>query len=131
MFNLDLSPTYRAPVTVQVRDAAGHLQADAFTAEFLRMGPDEFREFRLTIEDQGLSNRDIARKVLVGWTDLQDAAGAPVPYSDQARDILLGRVTGVAEAIMRTWYETVMEDVRKNLMPSADAGPAAVVKAAA
>lgn len=131
MFKLDLSPTYTLPVTVQVRDAAGASQPETFHAEFLRMGPDEFQAYRATIEAQQLSNIDIARKVLVGWSEMADAAGAPVPYSDAARDALLGQVTGAAEAVLRTWYESVMEDVRKNLLPSAATGPEAAMTATA
>jgi len=131
MFTLDLSPTYRMPVTLQVRGADGQFQADTFQADFRRMGPEEFDAYRETIQAQSLTDRDISQHVLCGWSDLQDAAGAPVPFDAAHVAALLGGVQGAAVAIARIWMESVMEEVRKNFSPPADTGPAAANKTTA
>lgn len=128
MFTLDLSPTYTLPVTVQVRAANGEPQPETFQAEFLRMGPEEFGAFRDDIAARQLDNIAISQHVLKGWTELADAQGAAVPFTDATRDALLKGVTGAAEAVMRTWFESVMEDVRKNLLPPAADGRVAEKK---
>jgi len=129
MFLLDLSPTYTLPVTVQVRAANGETQPEIFQAEFLRMGPEAFNAFRADIAARKLDNIAISQHVLQGWSDLADAAGAAVPFTEATRDALLKGVTGAAEAVMHTWFESVMEDVRKNLLPPDAAGRAAEQKA--
>jgi hypothetical protein len=127
MFKLDLSPTYSLPVTVQVRDASGEIKPETFRAEFLRMGPAEFNAFREDIAARQLDNIAISTHILKGWSELVDNNGAAVPFTDLTRDALLQNVTGAAEAVMHTWFESVMEDVRKNLLPPPATGPAATV----
>ena len=122
---LDLSPTYRMPVTVQVRGADGQILPETFTAEYLRMGPAEFDAYRATIHDQALSDQAIARHVLRGWDDLFDGEGRPVPFTTPALEALLGGVQGAAVAIARTYMDSVMEEVRKNWLPPVATGPAA------
>jgi len=126
MFKLDLSPTYTLPVTIQVRGADGSHTAGTIQAELLRMGPDDFEAYHAQIRAQNLSDQDVTRHVLKGWTDLVDAARVPIPYSDTARDALIAQVTGAATAIARAWHESVLEDVRKNLYPPDADGRAAV-----
>jgi len=126
MFKLDLSPTYTLPVTIQVRGADGIHTTGTIQAELLRMGPDDFEAYHAKIRTQNLSDQDVTRHVLKGWTDLVDPAGNPIPYSDTARDALVAQVTGAATAIARAWHESVLEDVRKNLYPPDADGRAAV-----
>lgn len=130
MFVLDLSPTYTLPVTLQVRGADGQFQAETFSAEFLRLGPDDFESYRKTIMEERLGDQDIARHVLRGWSDMQDGQGAPVPFDEPHREALLRGVQGAAVAIARAWMESVLEDIRKNCLPPAATGPAAELKAA-
>lgn len=131
MFILDLSPTYTLPVTVQVRAANGEAHPETFQAEFLRMGPADFDAYQQTMREQHLADADIAKHVLRGWSELADAKGAAVPFTEATCDALLRGVTGAAGAIARIWIDSVLEDVRKNLLPPDAAGPAAAQTATA
>jgi hypothetical protein len=127
MFKLDLSPTYSLPVTVQVRGASGEIKPETFRAEFLRMGPEEFDAYQQSMREQNLTDADIATHVLRGWHDMVDGTGAAVPFDAAHLDALLRGVTGAAAALARTWIESVLEEVRKNLLPPPATGPAATV----
>ena len=125
MFTLDLSHTYRANVTVYIRDAEGAQQPHTFQADFLRMGPEAFRDYMAQVSANGLDDRAVAAHVLQGWHGIADDQGQPVAYSEGTKTALLGGVTGAATAIARVWHESVMDDVRKNLLPPPSDGPAA------
>ena len=122
---LDLSPTYCMPVTLQVRQEDGQLLPETFTGHFLRMGTEEFETYRQTLVAEKTPDMDIARHVLRGWSDMEDAAGAPVPFDAAHLNALLLGVQGAPVAIVRIWMASVLEELRKNLLPPPSTGSAA------
>ena len=128
MFKLDLSPTYTVPVTIQVRGEDGEIKPETFRAEFLRMGPAEFDDYLKHVQHDHLDDADVSLHILRGWSGITTDAGEPVPFSAETRYALLKGVTGAASAIARTWHASVMEEIRKNLLPPPATGPAATVE---
>lgn len=122
---LDFSPTYAIPVTLQVRGQDGQISPETFTAHFLRMGPDEFTAYRHEIVEQKIPDQAIARRVLQGWSGMEDGEGAEVPFDPPHLDALLAGVHGADVAIVRAWMASVMEELRKNLLPPPSTGSAA------
>ncbi|HYC03717.1 MAG TPA: hypothetical protein VED40_10510 [Azospirillaceae bacterium] len=87
MFRIQVDQTYPFPVDVRVpSDAApGQFATHRFTALFRVLPTDEARA--LLAKPDSL-DRDLLGQVLVGWRDVADEDGQPLPFGDEARDRL-------------------------------------------
>lgn len=89
MFKIALSPTFRAPVTVEIVGADGSPQKYPFTAEFRRLKLSELEDLMARIRDKGLSDPDVLREVVSGWAQVVDEAGSELPFSADALEQVL------------------------------------------
>ncbi|MFP5250529.1 MAG: phage tail assembly chaperone, partial [Acidobacteriota bacterium] len=86
----------------------GTYQTNSFIVEFKRLSVAEMKQL-----PQDGTDADIARRVVAGWNEVEDANGQPLPFSAEALDKLLD-IVGVAPAIVRTYFECVSGAQEKN-----------------
>ena len=72
--------TYQRIVQVPQPQPDGTTRALSFTAQFLLLRQSELRAL-LTPD---VADVDFCRRVLVGWTGIEDPDGAPLAFSDEA-----------------------------------------------
>lgn len=108
-FKRTLSPTFSTTVTVNVPNDKGGFDKSTFVGVFNRYSADELQALR----DQNLNNRDLVRKVLVGWDMTDDATKAAVPFTpDELEACLQIEPTPLATAL--AFWETVNGARTKN-----------------
>lgn len=111
MFVISQSATYRFPVKFHTpkEDGTG-TDENSFTAVFKRMSVPEIQELT---SRQTLDDVTFARAVMVGWADVVDESGNPVPFSTDMFERLLTKV-GFASAVTRAFTASLEDAPRKN-----------------
>ena len=113
MFVLSQSESYSWPVAVEFPVDGGRFDKQTFDAQFKRLSQDRIREIWDQIQANEIDDDGLCREILIGWTGIQDANGADVPYSEKARGDLL-RVPLVAAAVVSAWLDSLSKAKRKN-----------------
>lgn len=113
MFVLSQSESYSWPVAVEFPVDGGRFDKQTFDAQFKRLPQDRIRQIWEQIQANEIDDDGLCHEILVGWTGIQDAKGAEVPYSEKARGVLL-RVPLVAAAIVSAWLDSLSKAKRKN-----------------
>ena len=112
MFKIVTTPTYTWPVTVELPTDGGKTEKATFDAEFKRLTQSRVDEIKKAVERGEMTDADLAREALVGWSGVVDGDG-PVPYSESARDQLLD-IPMVATAIVMALLGSLSGARRKN-----------------
>lgn len=112
MFKIVQNPTYTWPVTVEFPSDGGRVEKATFDIEFKRLTQTRLNEIRDAIEKGTITDGDLAREVITGWSGINDDKG-PVPYSEAARDQLLD-IPLVASAIVMAMFGSIAGAKRKN-----------------
>jgi hypothetical protein len=85
----------------QPKDSA--FRSFSFRAEFLDIRQ---AEIDAIIEDSDYADRDLLRKVLVGWQDIVGPDKQPVPFSEEVREQLIER-PWVRTPMVRVYFEVI------------------------
>lgn len=112
MFKIVQNPTYTWPVTVEFPSDGGRTEKSSFDAEFKRITQSRLNEIRDSIEKGTITDLDLAREVVVGWSGVTEDQG-PMPYSEAARDQLL-EIPLVAASIVMAFFGSISGAKRKN-----------------
>lgn len=112
MFKIVQNPTYSWPVTVEFPSDGGRVEKATFDVEFKRLSQTRLNEITEAIGKSTITDGDLAREVIVGWSGITDENGA-VPYSEAARDQLLD-IPLVAGAIVMAMFNSITGAKRKN-----------------
>lgn len=112
MFKIVQSDEYTWPVTVEVPTDGGRSDKSTFDAKFKRLTQSRMDEIRKGISAGDVTDVDLAREVLVGWSGVVDDKG-DVPYSEAARDRLLDIPT-VSSAVVMALLGSLSGARRKN-----------------
>ena len=104
MFRLQLSPVFEVKVRFEAQAETGCARAvHEFTARVRRLTDDEADKLGQDVLKERLTDRTIAKRLLVGWgDDVADGSGNPLPYTDANVDAVLN-VDGVGSAIVAAW----------------------------
>lgn len=103
MFQLSLTPTYRAAVRFDVPTEDGQRLQCSFQALFPRMTSDELEAFGKKAATEKWTDRQIAAQLLRGWgDDLRDAEGNPLLFSTSNVTLLLN-TAGVGAAVVEAF----------------------------
>lgn len=113
MFVIGKSDSYSWPVTVEFPVDNGKMETQSFTARLKRLPQTKLEEIELAMVNEKMSDREVAKEVLVGWEDVVDANSKEIPFSDTAKDQLLDHAL-VAGAIVRALHESLRGGKRKN-----------------
>lgn len=111
MFVISQSATYRYPVKFHSpkEDGTGN-DENSFTAVFKRLSVPEIQELT---GRRNLDDITFAKAVMVGWADVVDENGNPVPFSTHMFETLLNKL-GFARAVTRAFTESLEDAPRKN-----------------
>lgn len=111
MFKIEKAKTIKWPVAVNIPRDGGKTTKATFNAEFNLLPQDELD----TILRDGGNDQDIGCAVLTGWDGVAGDDGAPLSFSDEARDYLL-KITYVRSAILAAYFQCASgrEAARKN-----------------
>lgn len=111
-FILDLTPTYRKKVIVEVPNNKGGIDKSEFTVEFKRVpltGDDNQDEGVLSVDDlRNMTQLEVLRYVVVGWDGLLDKARSDVPFNTATLAALLSiphAVFAMADAFWTSIYK--------------------------
>lgn len=113
MFVLKQSDSYSWPVIVKFPVSGGRHKEEKFDAEFKRVSHSRIRSLQKQIQNDEVTDADLAKEVLLGWKGVQDEAGNEIPFSIENRDQLLD-VALVASAIVTSFFESILGAKRKN-----------------
>ncbi len=84
-FRIAKTPRFKTKVKFKTPNASGGHDQCSITAEFERITLSEMRALR----DAEENDLPLLRRVLVGWEDVSDEDGNPMPFSEAARDALI------------------------------------------
>ena len=112
MFNIVVSASYTWPVKVVLPVSGGRSEAHSFDVEFRRLGKAAVQALQERAIAPEADPADLAREIVLGWSGVSDGA-ADIPFSDTALRHVLD-IQGVAAAIVRAYFESVLGAARKN-----------------
>lgn len=113
MFVISQKSSYTWPVSVEFPTDGGKTERQSFDAEFKRLPQSRINEIRSLIERNEITDTELARDILTGWSGVQDGHGDAVPFSEASRDQLLD-VALVANAVIMAWLGSLTGAKRKN-----------------
>jgi len=113
MFKLSLPNEYAWPIRVDFTCADGRKQTQHFTATFPRLPQSELDELMRGMQSGDIDDATLADRVLVGWSDVQDASGDTLDYSPAAKAALLDTYP-VRPSVLKAWFESLTGAKVKN-----------------
>lgn len=105
MLKIVNNPEFSHEVTVRVPVDGGFVD-QTFTARFRVVDWSGLKDLDVPPEEQ-------LRRVWIGWEGIEDEAGKPLPFSDAARDRLIGMLF-VQVAVLRTYVDAIRGATRGN-----------------
>ena len=99
----DLDDTFEWQVKLLI-PTKNKRRTETFNAVFKRITQDRYNEIARLQEEEGLTNEDVVRELMVGWSGMQDKEGNELPYSDSRLNKILD-VFGVAGYILKAFGE--------------------------
>lgn len=109
MFQIASKNTCKWPVNVQVPQDGGKRAKQTFTAEFMLLPP----ERQHALKNGSIPDEEFLCDVVVGWSGVNDADGADLPFSDEARDKLIA-IPYVRAALIEAYFDFVAGGRLKN-----------------
>lgn len=113
MFTLAVTPSFTAPVVVDLPTNNGKFERRNFDAVFKRVDAKELKELRGKLNSGELDDDSFVRIVLVGWEKVTDEHKAPVIFSEEVRDQLLA-IHPVTPAVIKSFFASINGSAEKN-----------------
>ncbi len=113
MFSIALTPTYWWPVTVQVAQDGGAFAESTFEVEFTRLDDDEFKALLDDVRARGRTDRETVPDLVRSFRNVINGSGVQVPFNAESLAVLL-KISGVASAIVRAYFQSRTEAARGN-----------------
>lgn len=112
-FILDLSDGYLWPVKFSIPVDGGRHETQTFEGRFMRLPQERIeellrmgREYAVAVRKAepltGMSDREIAAEVLIGWEGINASDGQELPFNKSNKAKLLS-IPGVASAVTSAW----------------------------
>lgn len=103
-FKIDLSPTFRAEVAIDIPGEDGDIVTRKFTGVFTRMSSSQLTGLK---DEADMTDREFAQSLLQGWgndmTLVTDEAGQPAAYCPEALECLLD-IPSATNGIISSFY---------------------------
>lgn len=117
-FKLAVTPTFRQKVTVELPNDNNGKDLSTFTAVYKRLTEDEFQDFIRDIQrgeddPDKPTRRELAERVLDGWSDVIDNDKQQVEYNAANREAMLS-IPQAVQSIVTTFVESHSQGKRKN-----------------
>lgn len=107
MFKLDPSPSYFAPVAIDILDDDGIKRTHRFDARFARLNESQVADIQAQAEAKTITDTDVLDRVLLGWRGVQDASGVDLPYTRDAREQACAAFVGLRQALVMAWFASL------------------------
>lgn len=124
-FKLDLSPSYRWPVSFTITGEDGAPTPCVLELDFKRLKQSELEELikQLTSDDSRgrLADRDFCLAHVLGWHGVKDNEDKDLAFSIEGLLTLL-EIVGVQGAIVRAYFDSVKVGQEKNSQPQPEPG---------
>lgn len=111
-FVLKQSDTYSWPVSFEI-PVDGRHESQSFKGIFKRMSQKWIRDVLKKIEEEKISDYDVAKEVLAGWEDVRDESDKDIAFTAKALDQLL-EIPTVSGAIVVSFFESITGAKEKN-----------------
>lgn len=119
-FVLSKSATYTWPVNIETATDGGKQRRESFTAEFRRLDQSRIDEINIIAARRqrqlegkepinpadDISDLEIANEILAGWSDIFDADGEQVPFTESAKKELI-EIPTVAHSLCKAFVESM------------------------
>lgn len=112
MFKIVQPTEYTWPISVEFPTDGGRTEKASFDGVFARLTQTRITEIKDLIEKGQITDIDLAREVLIGWSGVVDDSGE-VPFSNAAKEKLLD-IPKVATAVVVALFESLTGSRRKN-----------------
>ena len=99
----DLDDTFEWQVKLLI-PTKNKRRTETFNAIFKRISQERYNEIARLQDEEGLSNEDVVREIMVGWSGMQDKEGNELPYTASRLNKILD-VFGVAGYILKAFGE--------------------------
>ncbi len=113
MFTLGSSENFEWPVRVSLPVSGGKHQEVSFKAAFKRLPQSRCKELLLLGRTGEISDNDVVKEVLTGWSDVVDNDSRELPFNPANLDRLL-EVPTAGACIVAAYFEAVGGGKRKN-----------------
>lgn len=115
MFKIAAATTYWWPVIVRQpsQDKPGEIDEFSFEVEYRYLGQAENAALLAEVGKDSLLDRQVAHRIVVNFRGVETAAGAALPFSTEALDMLTNE-PGVDYAIVHTYFNSRDKAARKN-----------------
>lgn len=111
-FVLKQSDTYTWPVTFEI-PVDGQHETQSFDAVFKRMSQSWIREVAKKIDEGKISDIEVAKQVVAGWSGVNDAQGKEIPFSIKGLETMLD-IPSVAGAVVLAYFNSISGAKEKN-----------------
>jgi len=91
-------------VTAKIYTGLGKSVSVRFKPVFRKLKRDELQEITRDVESQVLTDGELIREHLLGWSGLKGHEDQEVPFSDEALDEMLGEI-GYVRALVEGFME--------------------------
>ena len=88
-FVLKQSETFSWPVTFDLPVDGGLHETQTFDVHYKRMPQKWIREIARKIEADKVTDTEVAKEIVAGWTGITDEAGKEIPFSQKALEQIL------------------------------------------
>jgi hypothetical protein len=124
-FVLTQSSSYSWPVSFDVPVDGGRHEKQTFDAELKRLPQSRIIEIQEAVQkrlgaiqrdeetDEMITDQEIAREILIGWSGVNDEDANPIPFSEKSKAQLLD-VPTVTAAIVTAYFNSLQGAKRKN-----------------
>ena len=86
----DLDDTFEWQVKLLI-PTKNKRRTETFNAIFKRISQERYNEIARLQDEEGLSNEDVVREIMVSWSRMQDKEGNELPYTASRLDKILER----------------------------------------
>jgi hypothetical protein len=112
-FVLKQSDQFSWPVTFDLPVDGGLHETQTFDVHFKRMPQKWIREIAKKIDAEKVTDTEVAREIVLGWTGITDEAGKDIPFSQKALEQLL-EIPTLAGAMVLTFFKATAGIKEKN-----------------
>lgn len=113
MFIVTQTPTYTAPVIVEMPSDNGKTKIVKFNARFKRLPQDEIDTLYDRIRDKDLDDEKLVHEVTVGWDGVADAQGTPLDFTPENFEQVLG-IYPVQASLAKAFFNSLKGAKEKN-----------------
>lgn len=113
MFQITQTPSYTAPVKVDLPTDKGKTRTVEFTAKFKRLTLSQIDALQTGIADGTVTDAGVVDEVLLGWEGVQDEDGSELEFNSHNLALLLD-IYPTRPSLVRAYFASLAGAKAKN-----------------